>query len=225
MKLTLSKRIIGAVIISVLVGSTSALISSFFLLRGFDEQAQKDVELYSLAVQGQLDSMQDKAREAAPAVAGRSDVARAVKRGDTAYIQEDEIVGSVTVGADLSMDNPKVIETVLQQGKPFQNINTIIGREYNTAYWPLRDIEGRIAGMLFIGKDRAAIMQTQREMVVTVGISVLVIVGLMALAAFFIARSIAGPIQRVSQGLSDEATEQAAAIEETSSALEERWPP
>jgi hypothetical protein len=44
MKLTLSKRIIGAVIISVLVGSTSAIISSFFLMRGFDEQAQKDVE-------------------------------------------------------------------------------------------------------------------------------------------------------------------------------------
>ena len=71
MKLTLSKRIVGAVIISVLVGSTSALISSFFLLRGFDEQAQKDVELYFLAVQGQLDSMQDKAPEAAHAVAGR----------------------------------------------------------------------------------------------------------------------------------------------------------
>jgi hypothetical protein len=356
MKLTLSKRIIGAVIISVLVGSTSAIISSFFLMRGFDEQAQKDVELYSLAVQGQLDSMQDKAREAAHAVAGRSDVAQAVKRGDTAYIQkvakeslksgainvltiagkdgkvvgrghsdkagdsvlsqvnvkkalageasagleegtvvkfsmragmplklEDEIVGSVTVGADLSsetkfvdnvkktfgiectifhgdtrvsttivkdgqraigtqMDNPKVIETVLQQGKPFQHINTILGREYNTAYWPLRDIEGKIAGMLFIGKDRASIMQTQREMYVTVGISVLVIVVLMALAAFFIARSIAGPIQCVSQGLvdgtarvasvsaqvsgsskllADGATQQAAAIEETSSALEE----
>ena len=121
-------------------------------------------------------------------------------------------------------------------------INTILGREYNTIYWPLRDIEGKIAGMLFIGKDRASIIQTQHEMFVTVGISVLVIVGLMALAAFFIARSIAGPIQRVSQGLvdstarvasvaaqvsgsskvlSDGATEQAAAIEETSSSLEE----
>ena len=356
MKLTLSKRIIGAVIISVLVGSTSAIISSFFLMRGFDEQAQKDVEQYSRAVQSQLDNMQDKAREAAHAVAGRPDVAQAVKRGDTAYVQkvakeilksgavnvltiagkdgkvvgrghsdkagdsvlsqvnvkkalageasagveegtvikfsmragmplklEGEIVGSITTGADLSsdtkfvdnikeifgiectifhgdtrvsttivkegqraigtkMDNPKVIETVLQQGKTFHNINTIIGREYNTAYWPLRDIEGKIAGMLFIGKDRAAIMQTQREMVVTVGISVLAIVVLMALAAFFIARSIVGPIQRVSQGLvdstaqvasvsaqvsgsskvlSDGAAEQAAAIEETSSSLEE----
>jgi methyl-accepting chemotaxis protein len=356
MKLTLSKRIIGAVIISVLVGSTSAIISSFFLMRGFDEQAQKDVEQYSQAVQSQLDAMQDKAREAAHAVAARPDVAQAVKRGDTAYIQkvakeilksgavnvltiagkdgkvvgrghsdkagdsvlgqvnvkkalageasagieegtvikfsmragmplklEGEIVGSITTGADLSsdtkfvdsikkifgiectifhgdtrvsttivkegqraigtkMDNPKVIETVLQQGKPFQNTNTILGREYNTAYWPLRDIEGKIAGMLFIGKDRAFLIQTQREMVVTVGISVLAIVVLMALAAFFIARSIVGPIQRVSQGLvdstarvasvsaqvsgsskvlSDGAAEQAAAIEETSSSLEE----
>jgi methyl-accepting chemotaxis protein len=356
MKLTLSKRIIGAVIISVLVGSTSAIISSFFLMRGFDEQAQKDVEQYSQAVQSQMESMQDKAREAAHAVAGRPDVAQAVKRGDTAYVQkvakeilksgainvltiagkdgkvvgrghsdkagdsvlgqvnvkkalagevsagveegtvvklsmragmplklEDEIVGSITTGADLSsdtkfvdnikrifgtectifhgdtrvsttivkegqraigtkMDNPKVIEAVLQQGKIFHNINTIIGREFNTVYWPLRDIEGKIAGMLFIGKDRAAILQTQREMVVTVGISVLAIVVLMALAAFFIARSIVGPIQRVSQGLvdstarvasvsaqvsgsskvlSDGAAEQAAAIEETSSSLEE----
>jgi len=356
MKLTLSKRIIGAVIISVLVGSTSAIISSFFLMRGFDEQAQKDVEQYSQAVQNQLDAMQDRVREAAYAVAGRPDVAQAVKRGDSAYVQkvakeilksgavnvltiagkdgkvvgrghsdkagdsvlgqvnvkkalageasagieegtvikfsmragmplklEGEIVGSITTGADLSsdtkfvdsikkifgiectifhgdtrvsttivkegqraigtkMDNPKVIETVLQQGKVFHNINTIIGREYNTAYWPLRDIEGKIAGMLFIGKDRAFLIRTQREMVVTVGISVLAIVVLMALAAFFIARSIVGPIQRVSQGLvdstarvasvsaqvsgsskvlSDGAAEQAAAIEETSSSLEE----
>jgi methyl-accepting chemotaxis protein len=356
MKLTLSKRIIGAVIVSVLVGSTSAIISSFFLMRGFDEQAQKDVEQYSQAVQSQLDNMQDKAREAAHAVAGRPDVAQAVKRGDTAYVQkvskeflksgainvltiagkdgkvvgrghsdkvgdsvlsqvnvkkalageasagveegtvvkfsmragmplklEGEIVGSITTGADLSsdtklvdhikkifgiectifhgdtrvsttilkdgqrasgtkMDNPKVIEAVLQQGKSFQNINTIFGREYSTIYWPLRDIEGKIAGMLFIGKDRAFLIQTQREMFMTVGISVLAIVALMALAAFFIARSIVGPIQRVSQGLvdstarvasvsaqvsgsskvlSDGAAEQAAAIEETSSSLEE----
>ena len=57
-------------------------------MRGFDQLAQKDVEQYSLAVQSQLEGMQDKAREAAYAVAGRPDVAEAVKRGDTAYIQK-----------------------------------------------------------------------------------------------------------------------------------------
>ena len=72
MNLTLSKRIIGAVIISVLVGSTSAIISSFFLMRGFDEQAQKDVEQYSLAVQSQLDTMQERpGRPPTPWPAGR----------------------------------------------------------------------------------------------------------------------------------------------------------
>ena len=57
MKLTLSKRIIGAVIISVLVGSTSAIISSFSLMRGFDEHAQKDVEQYSIELAAQADQM------------------------------------------------------------------------------------------------------------------------------------------------------------------------
>ena len=75
-----------------------------------------------------------------------------------------------------------------------------------------------------------------------VGLAVMGIVALMAVTAFFIARSIAGPIQRVSRGLAestgrvasvsaqvsasskviaDGASEQAAAIEETSASLEE----
>jgi len=356
MKLSLSKRIVGAVIISVLVGSSSALISSFFLMRGFNEQAQKDVEQYATAVQSQLDTILGKARESAYAIAYRPDVADAVKRGDTAYIRKvgkeflnsgavnvltiadkngkvvgrghsdkvgdsvlsqanvkhalagdtsagveegtvvkfsaragtplklnGEIVGSITAGTDLSsdtkfvdqikkifgiectifhgdtrvsttiikdgqravgtkMDNSKVIETVLEQGKTYHNVNTILGREYNTVYWPLRDLNGKIAGMLFIGKDRFSIIQAQRDMLMTVGIVVVAIVVLMAAAAFLIARSIAGPIQAVSHRLvdstarvasvsaqvsgsskvlSDGATEQAAAIEETSSSLEE----
>ena len=47
-----------------------------------------------------------------------------------------------------------MLETVLQQGKTFHSQNQILGKEFNTAYWPLRDLEGKIVGMLFIGKDR-----------------------------------------------------------------------
>ncbi|MGE5258633.1 MAG: methyl-accepting chemotaxis protein, partial [Hyphomicrobiales bacterium] len=140
------------------------------------------------------------------------------------------------------MDNPKVIETVLQQGRMFKNINQILGREYNTAYWPLRDLEGRIAGMLFIGRDRDSVLSIEAKMHVIVGLVVLGIMALMTVAAFFIARSIAGPIQGLSRGLvectgrvanvsaqvsdtskilADGASKQAAAIEETSSSLEE----
>ena len=140
------------------------------------------------------------------------------------------------------MDNPKVIETVLQQGKFFQNINQILGRAYNTIYWPLNDLEGKIVGMLFIGKDRDELVKSINKIYFTVAIVVLGIVALMATAAFFIARSIAGPIQRVTRGLAEStehvasvssqvsssskviaegASQQAAAIEETSSSIEE----
>jgi methyl-accepting chemotaxis protein len=140
------------------------------------------------------------------------------------------------------MDNPAVLETVVQRSQSFYNINRILGREYNTAYWPLRDLEGKTAGMLFIGKDRESILKAQGEMYAIVGSVVVGVVVLMAVAAFFIARSIAGPIQRVGRGivgstgqvasvaaqvsgssqvLSNGASEQAAAIEETSASLEQ----
>ncbi len=356
MNLSLSKRIVGVVIISVLIGSVSAVISSFVLMRGFNDQAQRDVEQFSNAVQQQLDTYRDRCRDLASQFAGRPDLAEAVKKGDTGYVQkiakdsvkgafvnvltiadkdgkvvgrghsdklgdsvlaqvnvkkalagdassgveegtvvkfsmraghpirlEGQVVGSVTAGVDLSsdtkfvdlikqtmglectifhgdtrvsttivregkraigtkMDNPRVLEAVLQQGKTFHSMNQIMGVDYNTVYWPIRDLESKIVGMLFIGKDQAEVRKIQEGMYLIVGAVVLGIVFLMAIAAFFIARSIAGPIQRVSGGLlestgrigsvsaqvsasskmlSDGASQQAAAIEETSSSLEE----
>ena len=309
MKLSLSKRIIGAVIISVIIGSTAALISSVILMRSFSEQTQKDVEQFSTAVQGQLDAIKEKCREAAYQFAARPDVAEAVKRGDTAYIQKvarefltsgtvnvltiadkdgkvvgrghsdkvgDSVLNQANVkkaltgqassgveegtvvkfsmraghpsswrarssgpsrpGIDLSSDtrfvdrvketmglectifhgDTRVSTTIVQRGqarrrhqdgqparasKPccsrarhFQSLNQILGQEYNTAYWPLRDLEGKIAGMLFIGKDRECRSEGPRPTCTSSSaIVVMGIVALMAVAAFFIARSIAGP--------------------------------
>lgn len=356
MRLSLSQRIIGIVIFSVIIGSSAALISSYILMRDFNHRAQQDVQRFSIAAQAQLDALKEKCREAADQFTVRPDVIEAVDKGDTAYIQKvgkeflragavnvltiadkdgkaigrghsskagdsvlsqvnvkkalageassgveegtvikfamragqpvkqsGRVIGSVTSGIDLSsdtkfvdrikeilgvectifhgdtrvsttivkdgqraigtkMDNPAVLEAVVQRGQSFYNINRIFGREYNTAYWPLRDLEGKTAGMLFIGKDRESILKARGEMYTIVGSVVIGIVALMAVAACFIARSIAGPIQRVSNGLVDStervssvaaqvsgssqvlangASEQAAAIEETSASLEE----
>src|SRR5512139_638583 len=99
MRLSLSKRIIGAVIISVIIGSSAAIISSAILMRSFNEQTQKDVEQFSTAVQGQLDAIKEKCREAAYQFAGRPDVADAVRKGDTTYVQKvaREFLASGTV--------------------------------------------------------------------------------------------------------------------------------
>ena len=91
MKLSLSKRIIGAVIFAVIIGSAAALVSSVILMRAFNEQAQKDVEQFATAVQGQLDAIKDKCREAAYQFAVRPDVAEAVKKGDTLFLNDGYI--------------------------------------------------------------------------------------------------------------------------------------
>jgi methyl-accepting chemotaxis protein len=357
MRLSLSKRIIGTVVISVVIGSSAALICSFMLMRVFNERAKQDVERYSAAVQAQLDGIKERCREGAHQFAVRPDVVEAVRKSDAAYVQkaakeflrggginvltiadthgkvigrghsdkagdsvlnqvnvkkalqageassgveegtvvkfsmragqpikfEDRIIGSVTSGVDLSsdtrfvdrvkemigvectifhgatrasttivregkraigtqMDNMNVIETVLKKGLPFHDISRTLDREYDSAYWPLRDLESNVVGMLFIGKDREWLLKAQSEMYILVGVVVMGIIAVMVAAGCWMARSIAGPIQRVShrlvkttgrvtsvaaqvsgagQVLSDGASQQAAAIEQTSASLEE----
>ncbi len=356
MKVSLSKRIIGMVIVSVLVGSSSALISSFFLLRYFNSQLKTDFERYALTVDSEIKAIEAKTRDSCLFFAARPDVADALKRADSAYLQkvgkeflkvgavnvltiadkqgnvvarghsdktgdsvlkqtnvkkalngegatgieegtvvkysirsgypikaENEILGSITTGIDLSSDtkfidflkdtigvecaiykdnesvsttlmqdgkratgmkadNPALTEMVLKQGKILQGEEKIFGKRYYSAYLPLRNIDGIVTGMLFIGKDRTGIDKTQREMYFVVSLLVFCIIAIMAVAAAFIGRSIANPIIRVSQDLADStgkvsdlsaqvsdsgtalangASSQAAALEETSSSIEE----
>ena len=117
-----------------------------------------------------------------------------------------------------------------------------MGRNYNTAYCPMTGADGKIAGMLFIGKDRAALANSVRGVVWAILLSILVIGLIMATAGWFLARSTVRPIFRTtglldktaeevtaaasqiavsSQSLAEGASEQASSLEETSSSLEE----
>ena len=140
------------------------------------------------------------------------------------------------------MDNPKVLDTVLAKGQRYLDVNTILGKEYNTAYWPLKDASGKVIGMLFIGQDRSVALAAVRNTEWSI-LAILAIVGaLMVFAGILVARSITRPINRAitslseaaeqvvsassqvssaSQSLAEGASEQAASIEETSSSLEE----
>ena len=157
-------------------------------------------------------------------------------RVSTTIIKE----GQRAVGT--KMDNPEVIETVLRKGEKFLKRNVILGKDYNTVYWPIRNAEGKIAGMFFVGKDREANNAAFKKMILLILIVTSIVGALMVAAGFFIARSIANPIRQVtgilnesfdeitsasslvslaSQNLAEGATAQASAVEETSSSLEE----
>lgn len=140
------------------------------------------------------------------------------------------------------MDNPEVIKTVLEKGQRFVRQNTIMGKPYNTAYWPIYNREGKISGMLFIGKSLEGVMASYQAMFLAVLISILSMGFLQILGAFFFYRSIANPLTKIkdllgkgaqqvatasnqvssaSQSLAEGASEQAAGLEETSASMEE----
>ena len=355
--LSLTGKIIGLIMTTVLIVGGATFGSAFyFLSKGYDEQAEKEVALISKMIQANLDDLKEKVKDSATSLAGRPDVTAAMEKKDKAYLQnlgkqlmaneeigfvtfadkdgnviarghsdktgdsvtnqsnvkkalagensagieegtdvklslragapvkmEGRIVGTVTPGIDLQkkhlfvddikkrfgvectlfkqdervtttlirdgnriigtkMDNPKVIETVLQNGQTFLNRNKIQGEDYNTAYWPIAGADGKVAGMFFIGKDRTAIVNSLRGVVWAILISVLAVGLLMGAAGWFIARSTVRPVFRAadflnrtagevtaaanqistaSQSLAEGASEQASSLEETSSSLEE----
>jgi len=140
------------------------------------------------------------------------------------------------------MDNPTVIETVLTKGQSFAQPNTIQGKPYDTAYWPLRGSEGEVLGMWFLGREKAVTAKIVAHMSGMMGLVILVMASASAVAAVFVARSLAKRVHRVavslsegasqvtgsaqhmaqtSEALAEGAAEQASSLEETSASLEE----
>ena len=94
------------------------------------------------------------------------------------------------------MDNPKVIETVLNKGQIFHNENKIMDKMYDTVYWPILGADGKTAGMFFIGKDRSVIDKTYITILASLFGSVLIIGCCMIIAGIMMSRSIVSPIKK-----------------------------
>jgi methyl-accepting chemotaxis protein len=140
------------------------------------------------------------------------------------------------------MDNPQVIETVLKKGDIFVNTNTVMGKNYDAGYWPLKDADGKIVGMLFVGKDRYLIEETLSSTILPTLLTTLIIAVALVAVGFFQTRKIVKTLNRTirgltasheqvadasgqlafsSQSLAEGSTQQAASVEETSASLEE----
>jgi methyl-accepting chemotaxis protein len=98
---------------------------------------------------------------------------------------------------DTKMDNPVVIDTVLKKGQTFHNVNTIMGKPYDTVYWPLAGADGKTIGMLFIGKDRSHITKAYAGIIVSLLIAVCITGALMIIIGILMTRSIVRPINSV----------------------------
>ena len=115
--------------------------------------------------------------------------------GDTRVATTIEREGKRAVGT--RMDNQQVLEEVLRKGGRFLNINAILGKDYTTAYWPLTGADGKIAGMLFIGRDRASIAATERTILYSTLTASSIVALIVMLVGFFTARGMTSPLRRV----------------------------
>ncbi|HNX23735.1 MAG TPA: methyl-accepting chemotaxis protein [Spirochaetota bacterium] len=79
----------------------------------------------------------------------------------TVFFNDERIATSLILdGKRLTgtrMEHPDILDTVFKQGKNYYGNATILKRLYHTAYLPLTDVNNKVSGMLFIGKDAGVI--------------------------------------------------------------------
>jgi hypothetical protein len=135
-----------------------------------------------------------------------------------------------------------VIDTTLVGGKLYIGKANVVGTWNQTAYEPVRDAEGKIIGMFYVGVPNTRYDEITKNISNKIIISSTIALIILCLLGFFLAKSITGPLNRVILGVTDGASqvsavafqvasaskqlaegasEQAASLEETSSSLEE----
>ena len=73
--------------------------------------------------------------------------------------------------------------------------NMIVGAEYDTVYWPWKDMSGKNAGILFVGLSRASIESAQTEVVLYFALAGLLVGAIMLVFGIFVARAIVRPLR------------------------------
>lgn len=99
-----------------------------------------------------------------------------------------------------------VRETTLGQGKSYRGEAFVVNREYLASYEPLRDIDGSIIGMLYVGVDQAPYAAATRSFALTFGAVVLAALGLALAGAFTVSSALTKPLASMSEGASRMAT-------------------
>lgn len=95
----------------------------------------------------------------------------------------------------------KVVETVLAKGEDYTGRAEVVGEEYHCAYEPLKDENGRVIGMAFVGLSVHQLDDVQHGFVTSLIISVVIILVVIALLAWFIIGKALGPLEQVSSYL------------------------
>ena len=117
-----------------------------------------------------------------------------VFKGDTrAQTTIKDASGKRLVGTKIT--STAIIDAVLNKGQTYFGDYTIAGKPYKVAYWPITDMNGKSAGMWFVGNPLEQLIQLQEEATLDAIIASVIVVVLFTLVAFFVGRQIAAPVK------------------------------
>ncbi len=102
--------------------------------------------------------------------------------------------GNIAIGTLVSKE---VADKVLENGERWEGRAFVVKDWYLTAYDPIRDIRGKVIGMLYVGTPEEPFRQMKKEALLQYSYLSLIGISVALILAFFIARHIAGPIQRL----------------------------
>ncbi|MCL2876941.1 MAG: cache domain-containing protein, partial [Betaproteobacteria bacterium] len=95
---------------------------------------------------------------------------------------------------DTKLNNDAIYQKVIGKGETAITRNTIMGTDYDTVYWPWKDLTGKNAGMLFAGLSRTEIKKTQNNIILYFVLIGLGIGAIMLAIGVWVARAITNPL-------------------------------
>ena len=110
-------------------------------------------------------------------------------------------LGSDMVGTEL--DNATIVNQVLKDGKTYQGLNTINGKEYYSNYTPLKSEDGNVTGMVFIAKPMAVIEEVKNTTILNVIPLSIILIIVISVSGFIFVHWIMNRIRHVSNFLAE----------------------
>ena len=125
-------------------------------------------------------------------------------KGDTRIMTTIMKDGQRAVGTKLQ--SPEIVDAVLNKGETYFAHNTILGIDYNSAYWPVKDAHGQAIGMWFVGMPIDVLQQLEREAInkaIMVGCALLVVQLTLSVILGLRVSAPVGKITRYALGVAD----------------------
>ncbi|MFJ7918695.1 methyl-accepting chemotaxis protein [Lysinibacillus fusiformis] len=123
-----------------------------------------------------------------------SQAAITIFAGDTRMNTNIVVDGQRAIGTTV---DPKVADTVLQQGKTYTGTAEVLGYPYFTKYEPLKNNNGETIGMFFAGVPSAEIDVVAQKMLLKTGIIAVISALIAVIAGMLFIRGIVRPLKQL----------------------------